>query len=204
MIGIRPTLIRYATALGVSFGITGVLLYVMTLAIHTDDVNIGEPKPPLPTDFVRLKEPPELEPPENNIEPPPEVEQEPPRPEMNISSDFDGGGGGLVFAGPQATPGPIDPHAAVGDGDPLPIMAVAPEYPERPKRQGLEGWVIVEFVIDQLGRVQEPRVVEAQPLRVFDRAALNAVKRYKYKPRVLNGAAVPVSGVRKLFTFELN
>ena len=85
----------------------------------------------------------------------------------------------------------------------VPVMAVAPEYPTRQLYQGVEGWVLVEFDVDRLGRVVAPRVIAAQPARVFDRAALRAVKRYKYRPRVINGQPVDVQGVRQRIVFEL-
>ncbi len=100
--------------------------------------------------------------------------------------------------------GPIsEGQIGMAAGDLLPIMTMPPEYPERLRGRAIEGWVIVEFVVDELGRVRSPRIVEGYPASVFDRAALNAVSRYKYKPRVVNGAAVPVSGVRQRIVFNL-
>ena len=64
-------------------------------------------------------------------------------------------------------------------------------------------WVLMQFTVDELGRVAEPSVVDAQPLQVFDRAALKAVKRYKYRPRVINGVAVAVQGLQQRIVFSL-
>ncbi len=116
-----------------------------------------------------------------------------------------GGVGGeierIVVGGPEVI---INNGGGFGEGDMLPIVQVAPDYPAIMAARGLEGWVLVEFTVDELGRVQDATIVEAQPKRGFERAALNAVKRYKYKPRVVNGSAVRVSGVKHRITFELS
>ena len=53
------------------------------------------------------------------------------------------------------------------------------------------------------GSVTAVRVVESSD-RVFERAALDAAKRFRYKPRVVDGVPQPVSGVRYLFRFEMS
>lgn len=92
----------------------------------------------------------------------------------------------------------------MSDGDALPVVKVTPVYPARAAERGIEGHVLVEFTIDTLGRVADIAVVHADPRGVFDRAALKAVERFRYKPRVVNGIAIPVSGVQHLVSFELN
>ncbi|MBM4204369.1 MAG: energy transducer TonB [Gammaproteobacteria bacterium] len=94
--------------------------------------------------------------------------------------------------------------AGAAEGDAVPLVTSPPEYPQRAISRGLEGWVIVEFSIDPLGRVFDPRVIEGQPAGIFDRAALKAIQRYKYKPKVLNGEGVPVSGVCQRIMCELD
>jgi periplasmic protein TonB len=69
---------------------------------------------------------------------------------------------------------------------------------------GIEGYVLLQFTIDELGRVVNPSGIEAQPRGVFDGAGLKAVERFKYKPRVVDGRAVPVTGVQHLLTFNLS
>lgn len=57
-----------------------------------------------------------------------------------------------------------------------------PEYPAEAKRLGIEGYVIVEFTVDQSGAVRDALVVSAEPSSVFDTAALKAVKRWRFMP----------------------
>ena len=91
-----------------------------------------------------------------------------------------------------------------GDGDYLPIVKVAAVYPRRAQSRGIEGFVIVEFVVTKNGAVSQAIVVKAEPEGVFDRAALDAVAKFKYKPRVVDGVAMEVAGVQNRITFEID
>ena len=90
-----------------------------------------------------------------------------------------------------------------GDGDFLPMVKVPPQYPRRALRNGIEGYVIVSFTVTADGSVRDPVVIEAKPEGAFDQAAINAVLKFKYKPRVIAGQAVEVQGVQNIFTFKL-
>jgi len=91
-----------------------------------------------------------------------------------------------------------------GDGDYLPIVKVAPIYPRRAQSRGIEGYAIVEFTVTTNGSVQNPVVVESNPEGVFDRAAMDAALKFKYKPRVVDGVAMAVSGVRNKISFQID
>jgi TonB family protein len=71
-----------------------------------------------------------------------------------------------------------------------PITRSSPEYPAGALRKGVEGWVRLSFGIDAEGRVKNPAVVEAQPARVFNHAAIAALSSWKYKPRTVGGRPV--------------
>ena len=90
------------------------------------------------------------------------------------------------------------------DGDYLPIVKVAPIYPRRAQSRGIEGYVIVEFTVTKSGSVRDPFVVEAQPEGIFDRAAMDAALKFKYKPRVVDGEATEVAGVQNKISFEID
>lgn len=89
------------------------------------------------------------------------------------------------------------------DGEYLPIVKVQPIYPRRAQTRGIEGYVLLEFVVTATGAVRDPIVIEAKPPGIFDRAAINAALKFKYKPKVVNGEAIEVGGVRNLIKFEL-
>ena len=91
-----------------------------------------------------------------------------------------------------------------GDGDYLPIVKVAAVYPRRAQSRGIEGFVVVEFVVTKTGAVSNAVIVQSQPEGVFDRAALDAVAKFKYKPRVVDGVAMEVAGVQNRISFEID
>ena len=83
------------------------------------------------------------------------------------------------------------------------IVGVRPIYPRRAQTRGIEGHVIVEYVVTATGAVRNPAVVEAEPPGIFDRAAIQSVLHYKFRPRVVDGEAVEARGVRTRVVFEL-
>src|SRR5690606_7635529 len=63
-----------------------------------------------------------------------------------------------------------------------PISMPAPRYPPDALRAGTAGDVLVEFTVGTSGEVTDVRVLRANPARVFDREATNAVRRWKFEP----------------------
>ena len=89
-----------------------------------------------------------------------------------------------------AAPAPVGPTA-----DAVLVKAAAPHYPPAAVRSRQEGWVVVSFTVGTDGKPVNVRVVDAQPRRIFDRAAIEAVENYEFKPAVRNG--VPVVSARQ-------
>jgi TonB family protein len=76
-----------------------------------------------------------------------------------------------------------------------------PLYPESAKRAGIQGKVILEGVIGKDGIIRHLRVVEGHPALIS--GALDAVKKWKYKPYLENGEPVEVkTTVTVNFTLE--
>jgi periplasmic protein TonB len=91
------------------------------------------------------------------------------------------------------------------DGDYLPLVAIAPQYPTRAAQRGIQGWCLVSFTVDGLGNVVEETitVVDAEPANIFDSSSERAAARFKFQPRVVDGKGVEVAGVQYLFRYEL-
>jgi len=91
------------------------------------------------------------------------------------------------------------------DGDYLPLVAIAPQYPSRAAQRGIQGWCLVSFTVNGLGNVVEETitVVDAEPANIFDRSSQRAAARFKFQPRVVDGKGVEVAGVQYLFRYEL-
>ncbi|GAB4181729.1 MAG: energy transducer TonB [Wenzhouxiangellaceae bacterium] len=132
--------------------------------------------------------------------PPPPPKEPPPPPKMEIAEvqqqvsnlpDLDipnldlpmTQSGGLYLGGFGA----VDKNA---EGDIIPLVRIQPMYPREAAIRRIEGWVQVEFTITPAGTVKDPRVVESEPPRLFDREAIRAILKWKFKPRVVDGQAV--------------
>ncbi|NIB42813.1 energy transducer TonB [Pseudomaricurvus alkylphenolicus] len=136
--------------------------------------------------------------PEDPEEPPPDMpEPEFDQPDVNPDA--------LSMSAPKINPN-LNVKGVGGfgsDGEYLPIVKVQPQYPRRALSRGIEGYVIVEFTVTTNGSVRDPVVVEADPPNIFNRAAMKAALKFKYKPRVIDGEPVEVPGVRNKITFAI-
>jgi len=63
-----------------------------------------------------------------------------------------------------------------------PVSTPAPRYPAEALRSGTSGEVLMEITVGTDGSVTNARVLRATPSRIFDREALNAVKRWRFEP----------------------
>lgn len=84
---------------------------------------------------------------------------------------------------------------SAGDLD-QPLTAVSrmpPVYPMAAKRRNVEGWVLVRFVVDENGNVEDVRVLDETPPGVFDRAVIDCVSNWRFQPGTVGG--VPVRSV---------
>lgn len=85
-----------------------------------------------------------------------------------------------------------------------PIFSVSATYPERALERGIEGHVVLEFIVDESGSVVDPAVVNSEPDGIFDRAALQAISKFKFKPRTVDGVTVRTEQVRQRLEFKLD
>jgi protein TonB len=129
-----------------------------------------EPKKPPPPPRVKLAD--------TSKPPPVALNMEMPRVSVPVST------GSGPYIG-QWTPG--DPAS---EGDVIPIVRIDPQWPREALLNGTEGWVMVEFTITQDGSVTDPTVLQSEPRRLFDRNAIRAILKWKFKPRVIDGKPV--------------
>lgn len=81
-------------------------------------------------------------------------------------------------------------EGGTGGGGLIVLSRVLPEYPPRARAQRIEGWVRLEIEVSPSGTVSAARVVAASPERVFDEAALKAIRRWRFQPAFSEGRAV--------------
>ncbi len=139
------------------------------------------------------------------IQPPPPMPKVPQKaPPLDTSAD-------PVLAISDFTPITIDDFG--GDinntinrptGDATPIVRINPKYPTTAARDGIEGWVQLSFSISPTGEVIDPVVINAEPKRTFDREAIRAIKRWKYRPKVIEGVAQLQTGQTVQLDFKLD
>jgi protein TonB len=68
----------------------------------------------------------------------------------------------------------------------------------------VEGWVVVQFDITAAGTVKNAKVIDSDPKGYFEKAAVKAVLRWRYNPKVEEGVAVERRGVQTLIKFQLS
>lgn len=185
-------------------GVTISLFLVMKVLVTGQEYEIEEELAAIGIDFVRVEREEESQTKDRSVKRPSKVEPEapPPPPKLaqpsrpnidkaSMSADL----GAFNLAG-------LNLNAPV-DGDTLAIVRILPRYPSRALSRGIEGWVLMEFAISELGLAVNPVVIESEPPGIFDRAALSAVKRWKYRPMIEDGRPRMRPGVRQLISFEI-
>lgn len=96
-----------------------------------------------------------------------------------------------------------DSAAAGGTHGAVLVRNVNPRYPVNAMRANQEGWVEVTFTITPEGNVDNVKVLDAEPRHVFDRAAVEAVTRWKYQPATQDGSPIASQDKRRI-VFKLN
>jgi protein TonB len=90
------------------------------------------------------------------------------------------------------------------DGEYLPIVKIAPVYPQRALFMSIEGQCVVEYTVTTAGTTRDVKVLEDLCTdRIFYKSSIEAAKKFKYKPRIIDGEAVEVHRVRNRFIYEL-
>jgi len=202
-IGIQDPITRIAAAGFLSIFTTFGILWVMQILIATGEGAITSKYEGRFVDFVRIKKDESLDTKNAKPKKPPEPEEPPPEPEQqmdDIDTSMETVSIGSVNANMDVAAGIGGFNA--GEGEYLPIVKVAPIYPNRALSRGIEGYCIIEFVVTRNGTTANGKVIECTS-SLFAKASLKASSKFKYKPRVINGTPIDVPGVQHKITFEL-
>lgn len=212
-------IIRFSISSIVGVFVTLALFYLMQFLIQGAENALSDDKIGNLVDFVRVKQDQEVQTKQRKPKKPPPPDEPPPdippqnfnvavdtasfsMSNVDLSVNVDVGGGGF----------------GITDGEYLPIVKVAPQYPRRALSRGMAGWVIVEFTVTEQGTVRDPFVVSNcgyipnmrdpgecvdSPNTVFNNSAVKAAVKFKYKPKVIDGQPVATAGVQNRIIFEL-
>ena len=201
------TIARYAISIVVAFIVTFALFWLMQFLIATGNKGQEDTSTSSLLEFVRIprdesvvaKKPKPEKPPTPETPPP-----QPPPPSMdNVTPDAQA----MAVSAPTVNANINLSASGFGlaptDGEYLPIVKVQPIYPRSALSRGIQGYVIVQFTVTKQGTTRDVKVVEAKPQGIFDRAAIQAAQKFKYKPRVVDGEPIEVPGVQNKITFVI-
>ena len=191
---------RLATGIVFGLAITLSLFWLMQYLIATADRTLNDDGAGNLIDFVRVKRDESIKQRQLKPKKPPPPDAPPPQPptpqldnlnanaekiaisEVPVETDIEMTGGFSL---------------GVGEGDYLPIVKVAPIYPNRALTRGIEGFCVVQYTVTNIGTVKNPVVIESQcTSSLFHSASVNAALKFKYKPRIMDG-------VQNKFTYEI-
>lgn len=71
------------------------------------------------------------------------------------------------------------------------VKSVRPVYPAKAESGALEGWVELDFTVDETGAVRDVSVHAASPKGIFDQAATTALSQWRYRPVTVDSKPVP-------------
>jgi protein TonB len=200
--------LRLAVGLVLGLLVTLVLFWFMQYMIETADRTLDDEERGALVDFVRVERDETVKRRQAKPEKPPPPEAPPPQPPTPQLDNLDPTAEKIAI---QAAPVNTDIEMTggfslgVGEGDYLPIVKVAPIYPQRAQSRGIEGYCTVQYTVTRQGTVKDVVVLEEDcTSSLFHRASVQAALKFKYKPRVIDGQAVEVPGVRNRFTYQFS
>lgn len=193
---------RYLTSAALGLTVTCSLFLVMHLLIEISEAALTDNAPRHTLKWVKPIE----DTPERTKSLTPERIRKPEMPPpfeapVTVSSNTTG-----IGYKAKTTPTPPDdfdiPGLGVSNNALFNVIAVQPVYPAAAARNGLEGTVMVQFDVSASGAVENVVVVESSN-RMFNKAAIDAARKFRYKARVVDGLPVATKSVRKLFRFAM-
>lgn len=185
-------------------------LFVVMAKLIENSSRPAEEVPPLPVIDIVMDTPDENTQTRVRVPPPPPPPpSQPPKIQPVEPDTQEADASGVAFNMPAIDTGgaQID-IGGVGamqrDGDAQPIVRIEPKYPVQAARDGKEGWVRLSFTINEVGGVEDVKVIEAEPKRVFDREARRALQKWKYRPKIVDGKPEKQFGMKVQLDFKLD
>lgn len=194
-------LIRIPAALAAALFLNGALFWTLWSLTNVDfEIDSIEA---VKIDFSRMRQDTETA---NKREEKVELEPPPVAPDVpKISLSSSGVDNNIMTMAPRIDTAGAMTGIKLGGGtdrDVMPLVRINPDYPPRALSRGIEGWVQVQFTITATGTVRDPKVVESSS-EMFEEAALKAIARWRYNPKIENGEGVERVGMQTVIRFEL-
>lgn len=185
-----------------TFGLFAFMAYL----VNNDQVLPAEMLPDVIVEIAQLPDerPPEVKPKFKNT-PPPAPKPMPRTFELPVDTLVEGG---YHYDNPNINIAGAEPRLSMGnnshDNDARPVVRINPKYPIVAARDGIEGWVKLRFDINALGAVTNIEVIDAEPKRVFNKAAKQALRKWKYQAKSAAGNAVAQQGLTVQLDFNID
>ncbi|MBN7798201.1 energy transducer TonB [Parahaliea mediterranea] len=196
-----PIALRRGASAALSVAVTATLFLLMQALIATE-VPVLESSVPLRPDVTMPeRKPPEVRP-DERVEKPEKPEETPKWETPTTTTD--------LIDGPLTRVGNFEPPTDVGDINAgsgsstiVPVFRIAPDYPPRALRRGIEGHVDLIFDVSASGKTENIRVLDAQPEGVFENAAIRTLGKWKYKPPIQDGVPYGQRDMTTRISFRL-
>jgi len=209
---IQNSFLRWTISLFLGILTTLISFFFMNYMINSDDNRVGQSSVYKLIDFVSLSK--EIEEPEikKELPPEPQKQKEPPKVPSKVQKsqkndevhnqapvnlDMPTLSGNIKSS--MGSPKILAPMKTVKiDSALTPMVQIRPTYPSREKRMGVEGYVKARLEVDATGRVISVQIVESKPKGAFDKSVKKALKKWKFRPKTVDGKAVPQTGELRL------
>jgi protein TonB len=205
----QPTQFRFPIALLGAVAISATVFAFLHVLISQRG-EVGEVQEAVKIEFTRLRQDTEVERKKTEKAERVKAEQAPLPPQLALaktSLDPSAGGDAVTAIATlvEAQTQQMSQFGGTGgaDRDVVPLVRIEPDYPMQARQRRIEGWVVVEFTISTAGTVKDAVVVASEPGSVFDRAAIQAVRKWKYNPKIQEGKPVERPGVKVRLDFEM-
>ncbi len=84
------------------------------------------------------------------------------------------------------------------DSDLIALVRINPQYPMRARQRKIEGYVKMRVYVGTDGKTKKVEIIEANPPKIFNRAAIRALYRWKFKPKTVGGKPVEQTGILQI------
>ncbi len=195
-------MVRSLSSFVLSLFITTGLVSGMYALIKMKEPDLEESEAPKIPEFTFIPKNEDVETITAKPERPEEVQEAPEVPETEIVPEDIDVDGTLALGAVNVGINTSTKGFNSADGEYLPIFRAPPVYPRRAAERGLCGWVELVYTVTAAGGTRDATVT-ASSSRLFERAAIKAAEKYKYKPRQVGGKPVDVPNVPIRIKFEM-
>jgi protein TonB len=175
--------------------VTASIFAIMNGMVSSDGAQNNNRTEQTVIDFIRLKQDSESRIKERDKKEPPKPKK-PPMPPQQTAQD-NTPMKQIAMRMPNITPdlslanksllGDAQIGMGFGDGDVIPLVRMPAQYPNKAKRRNIEGFVKARLTVNAQGTVDSVEIVDAKPRGVFERSAIRALYKYKFKPQMIDG-----------------